>query len=213
MREELSVCASRLFPRWITPACAGRTDKKHRTHPPRRDHPRVCGKNNPRSVMQLKGWGSPPRVREELCIRLFIRTIDRITPACAGRTSRTANSFHGHGDHPRVCGKNLGDDLKTKLLPGSPPRVREELKADTTGARQDRITPACAGRTSGVIADIDRTKDHPRVCGKNTTAIRRPIYTRGSPPRVREELYQAAEQSGRVGITPACAGRTYRIKL
>ena len=167
VREELLASNTGAFLSGITPACAGRTSRTANSFHGHGDHPRVCGKNNPRSVMQLKGWGSPPRVREELCIRLFIRTIDRITPACAGRTSGVIADIDRTKDHPRVCGKNYFGIFAEEIMTGSPPRVREERRSGEPLARFLGITPACAGRTTGWALIGGQKKDHPRVCGKN----------------------------------------------
>ena len=71
-----------------------------------------------------------------------------------------------------------------------------------------RITPACAGRTPLNISAARRPQDHPRVCGKNKTTHNVIRVSRGSPPRVREELYFFIYNIVYIGITPACAGRT-----
>ena len=49
----------------ITPACAGRTSFFGSLPFFRRDHPRVCGKNENGNKTDIKDKGSPPRVREE----------------------------------------------------------------------------------------------------------------------------------------------------
>ena len=70
----------------ITPACAGKTGLYVLTRKIKRDHPRVCGKNQPaRKLRHLNA---------------------RITPACAGKTSPLASPRPPTKDHPRVCGKN-----------------------------------------------------------------------------------------------------------
>ena len=54
-------------------------------------------------------------------------------------------------------------------------------------------------------------QDHPRVCGKNHLE---PFWDKcmsGSPPRVREKQRWRIVRSSNTGITPACAGKTYRL--
>ena len=47
----------------ITPACAGKSEKKVPFLPPHQDHPRVCGEKTC-LIMSSRFWmGSPPRMR------------------------------------------------------------------------------------------------------------------------------------------------------
>ena len=49
---------------------------------------------------------------------------DRITPACAGKSSPGLSDMHANGDHPRMCGEKLGVALLALAFKGSPPHVR-----------------------------------------------------------------------------------------
>ena len=71
------------------------------------------------------------------------------------------------------------------------------------------ITPACAGKSFVDRRYRHRTRDHPRVCGEKTlySGIRRVVL--GSPPRVRGKVLAALMPENRVGITPACAGKSF----
>ena len=77
-----------------------------------------------------------------------------------------------------------------------------------TGAVIYRITPACAGKTCGFSAFIDKSEDHPRVCGENATNASDIMPARGSPPRVRGKRLTHPALSSHKRITPACAGKT-----
>ena len=126
-------------------------------------------------------------MREELSCRPVRPGDIRITPACAGRTSPCSPSLSHHRDHPRVCGKNAYLAIFALSYKGSPPRVREELRPQRVQGQLGRITPACAGRTAAANSDLPLTRDHPRVCGKNPSALLSRLSYQGSPPRVREE--------------------------
>ena len=143
----------------------------------------------------------PERQKETHCTT-------RITPACAGRTFFPLYQQHLIQDHPRVCGKNYALWRVMKSPGGSPPRVREELLRHKTLTKYRGITPACAGRTFIQSLGIRVPKDHPRVCGKNTTLNGNEDNIQGSPPRVREELNLLKVPGLTDRITPACAGRT-----
>ena len=153
----------------ITPACAGKTVYEYWLGNLPQDHPRVCGENMPPSVYYDAHEGSPPRVRGKRKVGVPHICRPRITPACAGKTDR---HYHLRGlrqDHPRVCGENSPKTAPECEAPGSPPRVRgKRLKLRMCGSRR-RITPACAGKTQGRNTNYQIKKDHPRVCGENST--------------------------------------------
>ena len=62
-------------------------------------------------------------------------------------------------------------------------------------ARQlkNRITPACAGKTSFVTRIGRRGRDHPRMRG--------------------EDVVTVSTTAGAHGITPACAGKTFSVRV
>ena len=90
----------------ITPACAGRTIKASRCQLYHQDHPRVCGKDRLDGFKAVNEMGSPPHMREGRIIYPQIFEINRITPACAGRTRKIIEEKSYWRDHPRVCGKD-----------------------------------------------------------------------------------------------------------
>ena len=71
-----------------------------------------------------------------------------------------------------------------------------------------RITPACAGKTYGIIVLATSHKDHPRMCGENNNMTIFNQMSMGSPPHVRGKLRLAQLAVAESGITPACAGKT-----
>ncbi len=104
-------------------------------------------------------------------IRSFLLLFVGITPACAGKTHIKAFVLPDVKDHPRVCGENGRSKTATRLLPGSPPRVRGKLQDNFTGVLERRITPACAGKTQSAERILVSVKDHPRVCGENSSQV------------------------------------------
>ena len=175
VREKLAKIAPLSVNGGITPACAGKTELRLSVASWAEDHPRVCGKNKfQRSDISFR-LGSPPRVREKLVSCGSNSSVLGITPACAGKTLGYQGCIHLSQDHPRVCGKNEFYSRKGSSYVGSPPRVREKrslkgLAVDTCG-----ITPACAGKTNCVRIRSVRSRDHPRVCGKNILTLRLPF--------------------------------------
>ena len=72
----------------ITPACAGNSDKHLHSKVQRPDHPRVCGEQPPFWYTGGTEKGSPPRVRGTAAFARLCSPGQRITPACAGNSSR-----------------------------------------------------------------------------------------------------------------------------
>ena len=71
-----------------------------------------------------------------------------------------------------------------------------------------RITPACAGKRSWPTLRTNWEQDHPRVCGEKVVPLVWTTCDMGSPPRVRGKVRLALPHFFRVGITPACAGKS-----
>ena len=74
----------------------------------------------------------------------------------------------------------------------------------------DGITPACAGkRRLGKFA-LRQAGDHPRMRGEKRIGKRDAKTMQGSPPHARGKGEKHACDPHRRGITPACAGKSYR---
>ena len=132
----------------------------------------------------------------------------RITPACAGNSSRFSFSHPYSKDHPRVCGEQHVPYDAWARDGGSPPRVRGTAAITFAKATQDGITPACAGNSLATAPRCWAKPDHPRVCGEQRRQLSTMSSAMGSPPRVRGTGRDGGIGSGVVGITPACAGNS-----
>ena len=88
-----------------------------------------------------------------------------------------------------MCGKNKGIKKPSLLYPGSPPLLREKTCQNDKDADCTGITPACAGKIGYNQSPNGKSRDHPRVCGKNRLAKNIARAVVGSPPRVREKLF------------------------
>ena len=73
-----------------------------------------------------------------------------------------------------------------------------------------RITPAHAGKRSPPDTSPPRAKDHPRPCGEKGSAGRIRHRGQGSPPPMRGKAQISGGGQGRIGITPAHAGKRLR---
>ena len=169
----------------ITPACAGKTLRHLSFVCASWDHPRMCGENNLIWYLLLAIRGSPPHVRGKQEKIIVERVQVGITPACAGKTFPPCTSEHASWDHPRMCGENLMLISIAKGKDGSPPHVRGKPSISTGFLRYFRITPACAGKTTGQNYGGFDNKDHPRMCGENAWYGSLCVMMSGSPPHVR----------------------------
>ena len=114
-----------------------------------------------------------------------------ITPAYAGKSSHLDKSFHGHRDHPRLCGEKLA--MLAKLI------------------GKKGITPAYAGKRIIKPSVLDCIKDHPRLCGEKFQHRQFFLVLQGSPPPMRGKAAALDTPQRLARITPAYAGK--RIEL
>ena len=134
----------------ITPACAGKSELPRFFLRCPWDHPRVCGEKMVSMIPHRRSRGSPPRVRGKERTVPEQRSGNGITPACAGKSSASSSSVHRSRDHPRVCGEKRKTGAVPAPLPGSPPRMRGKGEEGLRRCLSERITPAYAGKRSGV---------------------------------------------------------------
>ena len=90
----------------ITPACAGKREKRVEKIPQIWDHPRVCGEKIRVASPRITQRGSPPRVRGKVADMRAAGINPRITPACAGKR-HTHTHTHTHRITPACAGKRL----------------------------------------------------------------------------------------------------------
>ena len=131
----------------------------------------------------------------------------RITPARAGKSGWRGSYPSSAGDHPRACGEKHHLPGISMQLSGSPPRVRGKAEAEE-GAHDDcGITPARAGKRSGIQNMLRLRGDHPRAYGEKAKEAATTIEGSGSPPRVRGKAILGGVYPTNIGITPARAGK------
>ena len=150
---------------------------------------------------------SPPRMRGKVWLHQKPGRVPGITPAYAGKSPPAKRKNPAIWDHPRVCGEKIPSSLNWPMFLGSPPRVRG--KADSANLHQPKpgITPAYAGKSTGLCEHSRQEQDHPRVCGEKSAASIWAICARGSPPRVLGKDPRFIDDDTAGGITPACAGK------
>ena len=98
------------------------------------------------------------------------------------------------------------------IVLGLPPLLREKTCQNDKDADCTGITPACAGKIGYNQSPNGKSRDHPRVCGKNSPSWSLIVIIMGSPPRVREKPTVILTDDQALRITPACAGKTKALK-
>ena len=192
----------------LIPACAGKTSSSPRAPSRAWAHPRVCGENFLAYFQEMRPDGSSPRVRGKPVGDAGDEVAEGLIPACAGKTPSAAKRALMSAAHPRVCGENWSTASRRSTASGSSPRVRGKRVRAVADGGGARLIPACAGKTPPTSGTSGPRTAHPRVCGENIGRRGVADVQRGSSPRVRGK--RGARRGGgvRVGLIPACAGKT-----
>ncbi len=187
MRGKVSHSTNGGFQIRITPAYAGKRPFPHVRDWRTQDHPRLCGEKVPAGNAYSIVRGSPPPMRGKGSVLTYSVPEYGITPAYAGKSSRSQNSRLERRDHPRLCGEKTIPLLCRRSTEGSPPPMRGKVDSMYEVGFQSRITPAYAGKS----------KKNVNVHGKN----------HGSPPPMRGKVLPPCYPPRFPRITPAYAGK------
>ncbi len=109
-----------------------------------------------------------------------------------------------------MCGDDPLDVLADLVLTGTPPRVRGRLPQSNACVQRRGNTPARAGTTVALLRHLEKTAEHPRVCGDDRRISPIVSWSAGTPPRVRGRHQVNRPPDARDRNTPACAGTTVR---
>ena len=107
-------------------------------------------------------------------------------------------------------GEKAAASTAASSRPGSPPRRRGKGLRRHQQDRGPGITPAWAGKSRCRSRPGNTGWDHPRVGGEKQSRTLANARPRGSPPRGRGKVPQAAMKRRFLGITPAWAGKSWR---
>ena len=194
----------------ITPAWAGKSSPAACSAPLRTDHPRMGGEKSFSISSTYCATGSPPRRQGKANWHCVRRPALRITPAQAGKRTRSWRAYGCPWDHPRVGGEKYAALLHDAICVGSPPRWRGKACPDTWQQQRAGITPALAGKSCHIRFADCPPWDHPRVGGEKAAIFLAVCGPMGSPPRWRGKADPPASNRTAFRITPALAGKSYR---
>ena len=131
-----------------------------------------------------------------------------ITPAYAGKSLISQAPDRSRQDHPRLCGEKYLVSYHTVGAAGSPPPMRGKVTEAETVTKEDRITPAYAGKSPAGFSQYRDHWDHPRLCGEKSDRSATCFFKSGSPPPMRGKVRHAVKKVVVLGITPAYAGKS-----
>ena len=152
--------------------------------------------------------GSPPPMRGKVQLFPQVPQWTGITPAYAGKSFRKTAVRHAIKDHPRLCGEKASEVSSVLFSTGSPPPMRGKVMHRKFQLPADGITPAYAGKRSGMLRRLISCRDHPRLCGEKGNTVHWCETLKGSPPPMRGKEAAAAKKSIDTRITPAYAGKS-----
>ncbi len=146
------------------------------------------GENRQLATLEASVPGSSPHARGKHSPLRLCGTRYGLIPACAGKTRIRGRLTCWRRAHPRMRGENHGRN---------PDRNHHE-----------GLIPACAGKTAWRNNLSRQHRAHPRMRGENHHRIGGGIRRVGSSPHARGKPIIGASGSNRVGLIPACAGKT-----
>ena len=133
-----------------------------------KDHPRMRGEKVTEVNAEAADLGSPPHARGKGIHQSTVGKMLRITPACAGKSQKISRFCRQSLDHPRMRGEK-GTALGARpTRTGSPPHARGKGQCLIQSSQENRITPACAGKSVCQAAHVLKLRDHPRMRGEKT---------------------------------------------
>ena len=125
-----------------------------------------------------------------------------------GKVGRGSTGCILYRDHPRLCGEKVRLHIAIAEDSGSPPPMRGKGKMAVQVNRDNRITPAYAGKSFLVRPRSSRSRDHPRLCGEKRAGSFFLHWLAGSPPPMRGKDLIPGKRSLCQRITPAYAGKS-----
>ena len=152
--------------------------------------------------------GSPPLARGKVKLKQLADSGIRITPACAGKSVTARHLLSICRDHPRLRGEKGTFVEKSVYFLGSPPLARGKVFGGVGAVVGSGITPACAGKRNQRNQKEIQEWDHPRLRGEKHVFYLHGSSFQGSPPLARGKGNLFFGVCRKMGITPACAGKS-----
>ncbi len=168
----------------------------------------MCGDNLSSPVPAGSPTGIPPRVWGQLAGADRNRVQPRNTPTCVGTTSQAAQPPTSQEEYPHVCGDNSSTIWVAFSAAGTPPRMWGQLLFGFIFSPFVRNTPTYVGTTAPAGVFPWDHKEHPHVCGDNSSTIWVAFSAAGTPPRMWGQRNRDGITIRRHRNTPTYVGTT-----
>ena len=132
-------------PHRFIPAQAGNTSSRAATAPRTAVHPRAGGEHPITDYQAVEDYGSSPRRRGTLLVRLRRGHVDRFIPAQAGNTPARRASDARVSVHPRAGGEHFWYGCAGGTSIGSSPRRAGNTPPRTSSCRAAPVHPRAGG--------------------------------------------------------------------
>ena len=166
------------------------------------------GENENDDTQWHRIMGSSPHARGKRSFASCSDFIVRLIPACAGKTAVDNGTRGNAWAHPRMRGENSAFSQHRRTQLGSSPHARGKPCNFVFSQLTAGLIPACAGKTLHGCKPFCPTQAHPRMRGENGRWSDAAIGALGSSPHARGKLSWIAWRPHRIGLIPACAGKT-----
>ena len=171
-----------------------------------RDHPRLRGGTNGKTLDGGYATGPSPPTRGNQCYDRARRVIVGTIPAYAGEPYRRAACAVLAEDHPRLRGgtKVLVCVMLCPQGPSPPARGNRQYRCDISF--ELGTIPAYAGEPADQRGDQGEVQDHPRLRGGTCQAVINRYARLGPSPPTRGNRRSQFFHCGFTGTIPAYAG-------
>ena len=148
-------------------------------------HPRIRGEDTDWSAIDHLLRGSPPHTRGRSADIEDGYSVQRFTPAYAGKIRQNQPGICRRQVHPRIRGEDYAADRKGSPETGSPPHTRGRFLTVMHRAERLGFTPAYAGKIACNRKCTARPRVHPRIRGEDLSDTVPHMPAGGSPPHTR----------------------------
>ena len=150
-----------------------------------REQPRGRGEHRPRARTAFAAWGTAPRARGAHVGQSVGALSAGNSPAGAGSTAHSRARPHSGREQPRGRGEHLGGVSARDGREGTAPRARGARALSCGAHSREGNSPAGAGSTRIVLAQLQHDREQPRGRGEHEASHSLRSVRTGTAPRAR----------------------------
>ena len=192
----------------LPPLARGRVDIENYFLPRQWNYPRLRGEE--RLIVSWRGrsWELPPLARGRVPRPRSRMRRAGITPACAGKSWALAVPNSAEWNYPRLRGEESNPVTVLIFHEELPPLARGRGVTRGGKAQPPGITTACAGKSHARALLYPELGNYPRLRGEELFCGAGGAAVLELPPLARGRGSSPRRRGSRIGITPACAGKS-----